>query len=373
VNTPVPPADVHAVPSPLPDPQRRALLALPGLTLVLGLAGCAAAGPAAAPAGTLVVLNKSDATAQLIDLAIGRELARLPVGQGPHEVAVSPDGRRAVVSNYGNVIAGHTLSVLDLAQVRVRGTVVLGPLSRPHGVQFIDARRVIVTAQGQAAALVVDIERGEVLQTLVTGQRVAHMVAVAPGGQRAFVANIGSNNLTVLDLAAGTVLGHIPTGAGAEGVDVTPDGAEVWVSNRAADTITVLDTRRLEAVATLPAPGFPIRVRFDPAGERAYVTVPRDDAVLVFDRRSRALLQRIALPGGAVSTEGRLLGEAFGRSSVPIGVVTDGRGRRLFVAQSHADQVAEFDAASGRLLRRLPTGREPDGLAWSPLRLPVPR
>ena len=90
--------------------------------------------------------------------------------------------------------------------------------------------------------------------------------------------------------------------------------------------------------------------------------------MLVFDRHSRALERRIGLPAAAVQTEGRLLGAMFGRSTVPIGVATDGAGRRVYVAQANADQVAEFDVASGALLRTLPAGAEPDGLAWSPLR-----
>ena len=46
----------------------------------------------ASKAATLIVVNKSDATASLIDLASGRVLVTLPTGAGPHEVAVSPDG-----------------------------------------------------------------------------------------------------------------------------------------------------------------------------------------------------------------------------------------------------------------------------------------
>ena len=60
------------------------LLALYGLTLP-------------ASAATLVVLNKSEHTASLIDPDSGKMLAKLPVGRGPHEVIVSPDGRAAYV------------------------------------------------------------------------------------------------------------------------------------------------------------------------------------------------------------------------------------------------------------------------------------
>jgi len=50
--------------------------------------------------GTLVVLNKSEATASLIDLATGKVPRPLPTGEGPHEAATSPDGRLVLVANY---------------------------------------------------------------------------------------------------------------------------------------------------------------------------------------------------------------------------------------------------------------------------------
>lgn len=43
--------------------------------------------------GTLLVLNKSDNTVSMIDLASRKVLATLPTGVGPHEAAVSPDAR----------------------------------------------------------------------------------------------------------------------------------------------------------------------------------------------------------------------------------------------------------------------------------------
>ena len=64
-------------------------------------------------------------------------------------------------------------------------------------------------------------------------------------------------------------------------------------------------------------------------------------------------------------TEGRLLGSAFGRSSVPIGVVAEPTGRYALVAQSNADQIAILDITSGRSVGTIATGIEPDGLAWS--------
>jgi YVTN family beta-propeller protein len=70
----------------------------------------------AANAGTLRVLNKSDDTVSLVDLASKKSVATIPTGSGPHEVAVSADGRTAVVCNYGSQLSpGSTLTVIDIA------------------------------------------------------------------------------------------------------------------------------------------------------------------------------------------------------------------------------------------------------------------
>ena len=81
-------------------------------SLALVLLVLAPAG-ASAVEGELIVLNKSGASASILDLGSGEELVRLEVGVGPHEVAVSPDGSTAVVANYGDRNPGNTLSVLS--------------------------------------------------------------------------------------------------------------------------------------------------------------------------------------------------------------------------------------------------------------------
>ncbi len=122
-------------------------------------------GALAAPgvdAATLVVLNKAEATASLIDLDTGKVKKTLPTGDGPHEVAVSPDGTVALVTNYGNSKAeGNSLTVIDVGAGKVISTIDLGKFKWPHGVRFLDARAA-VTAEANKALLVVNVETGEV-------------------------------------------------------------------------------------------------------------------------------------------------------------------------------------------------------------------
>ncbi len=88
-------------------------------SLLLALCATAVASPApAAPdvRGELLVGNKSAASVWRLDMADGRKAGEASTGQGPHEIAVAPDGRSAVVADYGTAAGpGNTLTVLDLA------------------------------------------------------------------------------------------------------------------------------------------------------------------------------------------------------------------------------------------------------------------
>jgi len=332
-------------------------------------AAALALAPLAAPAATLVVANKSEATVSLLDLESGRIVATLPTGDGPHEVAVAPDGRTALVANYGRQGApGASLTVVDVAAATVVRTVDLTPYARPHGMAWLaDGRRALVTAEANRALLVVDVPAGRVETAVETRAEVSHMVAVTPDGRRAFVANIGSGSVTAIDLGSRIRLRDIPTGPGAEGVCVTPDGSQVWVTNRAADTVSVIDAGSLQVVRTLEAPDFPIRAAATPDGSRVLVTCAESGDVAVFSTARRAPERRVPLPAAPGRGDGRLFGDRFGASSVPIGIVVSGDGRRAWVAHSNADVISVVDLTTWEKVGELRAGKEPDGMAWTPV------
>ena len=335
---------------------------------VLSLALLLTAAPHA-PAATLVVANKAEATVSLIDLDSedGRVVVTLATGSGPHEVGISGDGASALITDYGQRGApGSTLTLIDIPAARVVKTIDLGDYRRPHGVVWLaDGRHAVVTAEDQKALLKVDVEAGKVVSAVDTGQEVSHMVALAPGGARAFVANIGSGSVTVIDLAAAEKVADVTTGDGAEGVTVAAGGRQV--SNRAADTITVLDLESLEPLATLESKGFPIRATATPDGASVLVTRARAGDLAIYGTADLDAPPRlIAFDLAAEDVSGRLFGDRFGDSSVPIGVVLDSDGKRAYVAHANADVITEVDLASGETLRRLKAGKEPDGMGYSP-------
>jgi YVTN family beta-propeller protein len=343
------------------------LLASPVVSLGLSLEQ-EASGKSIAPREVLLVLNKSDNSMSIIDPETGTELHEAPTGAGPHEVAVSPDGRLAVVCDYGDQKPGNTLTVFDLSELEALRTVSLGDHRRPHGIEFIAEREVVVTVEQSKAILRVDVERGEVLQAIRTEQEGSHMLVVDPVAQRAYVANIHSGSVSALDLKDGLLIQQIPTGAGAEGIAITPDGKQVWVGNRSANTVSVIETGALDVVAELPCPNFPIRVEATPDGQHMLVSNAHSGDVSVFSVATRKELLRIPMKMESVEgADERLFGDRFGDSPVPVGIQIEPNGKRAFVANANADIVTVLDLTTWKAVGGIVTGKQPDGMAWARL------
>ena len=316
-------------------------------------------------ADLLIILNKSDNTASILDAKTGVAQATVPVGKAPHEAEVLADGKTAAVSNYGTrEQAGRTLTLIDIEKGSALATVKLPEGARPHGLKALTDGRLLVTAEGLKELLVVDARARRVVARIPTARETSHMVVAGGDGKRAYIANIGSGSVTVVDLAQGKVVKDIPTGEGAEGIAITPDGREVWVANRGADTVSIVDTTTLEVVATLKVPQFPIRVKITPDGKKALVSCARSGDVAVLDAGSRKEIQRISIDREAVSgSEARLFSDRFGKSPVPVGLLIAPDGKRAWVASTNADVVSVIDLDRLAVVGRLTAGKEPDGLA----------
>src|SRR3569833_2001854 len=87
------------------------------------------------PRETLLVLSKGDLTLAVVDPATLKVLGKAPVGEDPHEVIASSDGKTAYVSNYGGG-AYNTLARIALDKVQALSSVDLGALRGPHGLFF---------------------------------------------------------------------------------------------------------------------------------------------------------------------------------------------------------------------------------------------
>ncbi|MCA8949817.1 MAG: YncE family protein [Planctomycetes bacterium] len=337
----------------------------PALALLL-----AAATPRAQdPVDRLLVCNKADHTVSIFDPRTREQLAVLPTGEGPHEVAISPDGRTAVVSDYGAQKPGRTLTVVDVLAAKVTNTITLAgrrqgddgeqPFDylRPHGIQFVAPGVVLLTSERARRLARVELASGTVTADWTTPQTTMHMVALDPAGRFAAATSIREGSLALFAIDGETDAGPriVPTGDGAEGLAVRPGSdVEVWVGNRAANTVSIVDPATGKVTATLDTAEFPFRIAFTPDGGKAVVSCAEGGVVAVFDAAKRELAESISITA-----------DGSEQGAMPMGLCLDPDGARCYVACGRGEFVAVIDLAAGRVVDRLKAGAGPDGIGYA--------
>ena len=311
------------------------------------LAGAAALGAAQVPSPALLVLNK-EGTLAIVDPATRKVVGRAGTGEGPHEVAASSDGKLAFVSNYGSAAPGRTISVIDLAAQKELRRVDLGPMGRPHGLDFAHGR-LYFTAESNKLIGRYDPAANQIDWLLGTGQNRTHMVLVSTALDRIFTANVDSNTITIIDRAG---VGNwnetqVTVGKGPEGFDLSPDGKQLWVANSQDGHVSVIDLYTKQVVHTFGVQTKRSnRLKFTPDGRLVLISDLEGNEVVILQRDNKKELKRLKL----------------GKN--PAGILIEPDSSRAYIAITGDNNVAVIDLKSLDLAARIPTGKGPDGMAW---------
>ena len=164
------------------------------LASLLGIAAASVLWSESTPREALLVLSKGDHTLAIVDPSTLKVVAKAPVGQDPHEVVASADGKVAYVSIYGGG-AYNTIDRIDLIGQQRMTSIDLGPLRGPHGLMFVGGKTWF-TAEAAKAIGSYDPAKGVVDWILGTGQDRTHMLVLTKGMNTIFTANISSSTIS---------------------------------------------------------------------------------------------------------------------------------------------------------------------------------
>lgn len=302
------------------------------------------------PSPALLVLNKEDAALAIVDPGSKKVVGRVPVGEGPHEITVSSDGKLAFAGNYGARDPGNTISVIDLGSQKELRRVDLGPLRRPHGMFFADGK-VYFTAEVNKLIGRYDPASNQIDWLLGTGQNSTHMVLVSKDLSKLFTANIASDSVTIIERGSNPLNWNetvIPVGKGPEGIDLSPDGKEVWTAHSRDGGVSIIDIAAKKVSQTLNVQTKRSnRLKFTPDGKMVLISDLEGGELVVVDAPARKEIKRIKL----------------GKS--PEGILITPDGSRAYAAVNGDNNVAIIDLKTLEATGRISTGRGPDGMAWA--------
>ncbi len=319
-----------------------------------GLLTPASAAPASSSRGVLLVANKGDQTLGLIDPDTARQVATIAEGGVTgHEVAATPDGKRAFVPIYGNSgvgmpgTDGSTIAVIDLDEHKLIHTIDFKHGVRPHCAVFGPKDGLLyVTTELDKSVTIIDSQTLKIVGTVPTQQAESHMLAISPDGRKGYTANVGPGTISVLDLVERKTVTVIPVSAHLQRISLSSDGHWAFTSDTEKPQLAVIDTATNKVLSWITLPGTGYGTVPTPDGKWLLVAIPSTNEVAAVDLATMRVVRTIRVP------------------SSPQEVLVRPDGMVAYVSCSVSHQIAAIQINDWSV-KLIEAGRGADGLAWA--------
>ncbi|MGC6431532.1 MAG: beta-propeller fold lactonase family protein [Jejuia sp.] len=310
--------------------------------------------------GHLYIVNKLSRNIQVFDLFSGKEIADIPIDMQSHEVIATSDQTKVLVTNYGDRSRDGLIKIIDTKTNKIEKVIDLkGTLLSNGLVSFQEPDEIAVIDYFHNDFAILDIDKGDIIKKIATHQKNSHLAVLHPKKRLAYVTNMNSNSVSVIDLGSEKLIKVIPCGLTAESIDITPSGKEVWVTNKNGNSITIIETKTNTVIETLACGKEPIKIKFSIDGKYCLVANATDGNISVYDQKSKKEIKKIMLHGKTT-----LLERVLYHTPRPVNILMHPNGMFAFIANSNASKIEVIDMQSFEVVSTIGTGEIPDALAF---------
>jgi len=309
--------------------------------------------------GKLFIVSKVSEDIQVFNLFTGKEIAEIPIDMLSHEAITTTDENRVVATNYASS-DGNIIKVINTKTNEVEKTIDLKGNIRVNGIVALpEANKVAVIDYVSNNLLVLNIDTDSIEKQIQTKQKKSHLLVLHPNKAIAYVTNINSGSVSVINLNLNEVIKIIPCGLGRKGIAITPDGSEIWVTNTKENSITIINTSTYKVIDTLRTGAEPLKLKFSKDGKYCLVANATDGDISVYNQHSKKKIKTIILHGKTTVFERILY-----HTPRPVNILMHPNGLYAFVANSNANKIEVIDMKSFTIVSTIGTGKVPDGLLF---------
>ena len=263
-----------------------------------------------------------------------------------HELALSPDGRTAYGSVYGDGIFARRVNpdrrivVIDLPSRALTRVIDLGAVYAPHGVMMDNSGMLWSSGELGNAVLVIDPVT-EKVRPIDVGAT-AHWVAVSHATGKVFV-SVKQDYVVVIEAEKRAVIDRIKLPKVVEGLAISPDGATLYICAQTAAEFYAVDACSHAVLRTVPIEGANAakpqmrRVRVSPDNSYVVVSSNQDNHAAIYAADG---VKEIA---------------TFPTKKGPMGFGFAPDGKHAYLCCHDDAEVFEFELASGRVTRTFAT------------------
>jgi YVTN family beta-propeller protein len=196
-----------------------------------------------------------------------------------------------------------------------------------------------VANYGSNDITVFDKKAGRVVDVIATGAGPRGIV-LDKTRQRAYVALAGEDSVDVIDISSNEIIHRIvlTTGDRPQEPALTPDGQLLLTANNGSDTVSVIDPFSFSERERLRVGSGPNAVLIDPTGKRAYVFNTLSDSLSIIDLTSLQVTATITVDAG------------------PLRGQLNRTGDRLYVIHALSSSMSIIDTSNLSLLQRISIG-----------------
>jgi hypothetical protein len=308
-------------------------------------------------APTLLVANRASHEVTFVDLGSGRVTGRIATGEGPHLLSNVDDGR-VLATGFGEFPRPHEepvdkrppfeqelnsrLTLIDVENRSVLLETRLENCARPHA-SWIVGKRGFASCQDERQIVEIDLEDGRTVQRFDTQQEGTHVLSFESGSRTLAASNTESGSLTLINIDSGATR-IVDLAGGSEG-STEVDGL-IWVGNAWAGSVSVVDPFTAGILAhTEPLCNFPIALSPDTRNQ-VWVACFGSAELIAVDRDSFEVSHRFKL------------------DAQPLNLLIHPSRDLAYASLPRENAVVEIDLYSGKEVRRIRVGIEPDGLRW---------
>jgi DNA-binding beta-propeller fold protein YncE len=294
----------------------------------------------------LIVTAKTAHKVHFLDAATLTLASTINMPGSTHELALSPDGRTAYGSVYGDGVFAKRVNpdrrivVIDLASKSLQRIIDLGAVYAPHGVMMDEHGTLWSSGELGNAVLAIDPSSDKV--TPIEVGATAHWVAVSHATEKVFV-SVKQDYAVVIDIARRAVIDRIKLPQVFEGLAIAPDGATLYCAAQGTNQLYVVDAGSHALKCAVPIEGADgskrqmRRVRVSPDNRYVVVTSNQDAHAAIYLADT---MQQIA---------------SFPTKKSPMGMGFAPGGTHAYVCCHDDAEVFEFELATGRVTRTFPT------------------
>jgi len=204
---------------------------------------------------------------------------------------------------------------------------------------------VLATSSANDTVFAIDSKTGEIM-TFQVG-KTPKGVKIRPDGNFAFVANEGSDSVTVIDLVLRLIHKEIPIGKNPHNIIFHPTEDLAFVTLQGDNMVAVIDAKKFEIISLIPVEGFPHNLDISPDGKFLYVTNVATDDVAVINLENQQIIKRIPVSAGHH------------------GIDVSPDGSRVYVSGIGDSVISIIDTQSLDVIKQINVGKGPHGIRTS--------